>query len=266
MTPQDHNISTQTIKRRAKVLARQSAIAYHQALDQVVQGAGFANWQHFLNTKKNAPRIVTIPPGKASSFAEYPSLTTTRDEALAFLVRTLEYLPGLTAAGLADPRDPSSRGGDLEKCLPEIALCADWVKRLRPIRSINWRRTSYDYKHMVESWGKRREKAGDPVPVYVQNGSFIAAAVGLGYRVERANLILEPAPSSFLGFTGRYGPSGRSPNTCFNFSETTVRAASAPERRARQKAAYMLGVKPQASDGDRLDDLLHVCKGGGTGD
>jgi len=46
MTPYFQNISSDTVKRRAKALSRKSGIAHHQALDKIVQAAGFANWQH----------------------------------------------------------------------------------------------------------------------------------------------------------------------------------------------------------------------------
>jgi GNAT superfamily N-acetyltransferase len=61
--------------------------------------------------------------------------------------------------------------------LDEIAACADWIKQQTAIRSWNMRHTSYGYKHYVESWFRVRGHH-----IYVSNGSFIAAATGLGWE------------------------------------------------------------------------------------
>lgn len=88
----------------------------------------------------------------------------------------------------------------LTEHLDEIAASADWIKRQRPIASYNVRHTSYGYKHFVEQWFDER---GGP-HLYVANGSFIAAALGLGLE----------AKLNHLG----------SPNVHFKFSERTVKA------------------------------------------
>ncbi|KYF96113.1 hypothetical protein BE20_04475 [Sorangium cellulosum] len=82
----------------------------------------------------------------------------------------------------------------------EITACADWIKRQRPIASYNVRHTSYGYKHSVERWFDER---GGP-HLYVANGSFIAAALGLGFEAKLDH--------------------PRSPNVHFKFSERTVKA------------------------------------------
>lgn len=83
--------------------------------------------------------------------------------------------------------------------LVEIAASADWIKRQTRIKTFNTHTTSYGYKHAVERWFK-----GRPGPyVYVANGSFIAAALGLGFP-------LKPRDPT-------------SPNVYFQFSRRSVR-------------------------------------------
>jgi hypothetical protein len=90
---------------------------------------------------------------------------------------------------------------ELADHLDEIAMCADWAKLQQPTKAINRRHSSYGYKHHVESWCRKRNKCGEDLPTYFANGSFIAAAVGLGFEFNRAD-----------------------PNVYFNFSERTVKA------------------------------------------
>ena len=75
---------------------------------------------------------------------------------------------------------------DLANRLHEIAACADWIRRQRTLKSFNRRHTSYGYKHYVERWFDVRG-----AHVYVSNGSFIAAAIGLGFegKPEGLNLL-----------------------------------------------------------------------------
>jgi hypothetical protein len=89
---------------------------------------------------------------------------------------------------------------ELAEHLEEIAACADWIKRQRPITSYNTRHSSYGYKHSVERWLDER---GGP-HLYIANGSFIAAALGLGFEAKPDH------PGS--------------PNVHFKFSERTVKA------------------------------------------
>lgn len=87
---------------------------------------------------------------------------------------------------------------DLNDHLDEIAASADWIKRQHRTKAFN-PATSYGYKHEVEDWFSKRGHHQ-----YVANGSFIAAALG-------------------LGFDGR-DAGWSSPNLCFQFSKKTVRA------------------------------------------
>lgn len=46
-----------------------------------------------------------------------------------------------------------------------VAICAEWLERQTPTKTINTRHSSYAYKHMVETWAKS----------YVSNDAFIEA-------------------------------------------------------------------------------------------
>lgn len=164
-------------------------------------------------------------------------VATTREEAERILRRALEVEPRLTYAGLG-VGDPYSRGywmpgqgpgtpeirkafeearAELWKHLEEIAACADWVRLQRPISSFNLSHHSYGYKHTVERWV---EDHGGP-HLYIANGSFIAAAVGMGFDARQT------APGS--------------PNACFRFSRKTVKAAiQASGEAANNKASWLV--------------------------
>jgi len=82
------------------------------------------------------------------------------------------YLHGLYYLGTYDnsfdPVDPD-----------EVALCKQWLEQhVKPRKSINLRgNSSYGWKHRVEHWS---ETFGPHR--YVANGSFIQAAIDLGYK------------------------------------------------------------------------------------
>lgn len=88
--------------------------------------------------------------------------------------------------------------------LEQIAASADWIRRQPTVKTA--RVSSYTLKHDVENWFERRGS-----PVYVANGAFIAAAIG-------------------LGVPHHYGD--RTPNWRFGFSTSRVkreRAALGPD-------------------------------------
>lgn len=120
-------------------------------------------------------------------------IETTPEEAKRLLEVALAKEPHLTYAGIGlyETRQESIRArlvfsgerfererAELHEHLEEIAACADWIKLQTRIKTFNRSRSSYGYKHNVEYWIDRR---GGP-HCYVSNGSFIAAAVGLGYE------------------------------------------------------------------------------------
>ena len=160
-------------------------------------------------------QIVEVP----AAVEWHPLIVTNQSEALILLERALEMEPRLTSAGLGvgipglrHYWEPSLGGanpefnrhffqsrGELSTRLQEIAASADWIRLQKPIKSFNKSWTSYSYKHFVERWMDRR---GGP-HLYVANGSFIAAALGLGFDLHQ---------------TG----SG-SPNCYFRFSKLTVK-------------------------------------------
>ncbi|MFZ5896875.1 MAG: hypothetical protein ACOY0T_37810 [Myxococcota bacterium] len=143
----------------------------------------------------------------------HPLIETSDAEARKLLSVALKKVPRLTHFGIGvfDERAKIRKGGQgsiqqefereralLGERLDEIAMCADWVKRQRRIGRYNMKNTSYGYKHVVERWVDRR---GGP-HMYVSNGSFIAAAAGLGFE-----------PKEVPG----------SPNVYFQFSVETVK-------------------------------------------
>jgi len=157
--------------------------------------------------------------GEEAFFTSWnPLIETTVEEARDLLAQALKKEPRLTYFGVGifgegRRRREAARSGNgteaidrefqeerlaLAKHLDEIAACADWVKRQRRIASFNLKHTSYGYKHLVERWFQ----GGGPYQ-YVSNGSFIAAALGLGF---------DGKPDSPV-----------SPNLHFQFSQRTVK-------------------------------------------
>jgi hypothetical protein len=206
--------SIMTRKKDLKSLVRarmaKTGESYTAALRNVVAGT-------------DAPSTAAAPAVSAPEVAPrawHRLIETSPDEARALLTEALRREPRLTHFGIgvhaeARKRREPARTGDVDDAierelqhertalgdhLDEIAACADWIKRQQPIRSYNLRHTSYGYKHSVERWFDER---GGP-HLYVANGSFIAAALSLGFEAK-------------LDHPG-------SPNVHFTFSERTVRA------------------------------------------
>lgn len=86
---------------------------------------------------------------------------------------------------------------ELGRRLNQVAIAADWIKLQVPTTSINLRCTSYTYKHDVERWMLSQGEE-----VYVCNGAFIAAAIGLGFKYQLDG-----------------------PNAYFNFSRKALKAS-----------------------------------------
>lgn len=184
-------------------------------------GESYTTARRHILAAKGTDQAVPGLPASATIQDEgwHPSIETTRVEAEAILKKALELEPRLTHFGLGiydenKKRIEAARRGqsvqvlddefarerqELHEHLVEIAASADWIKRQTRIKTFNTHSTSYGYKHSVERWFR-----GRPGPyVYVANGSFIAAALGLGFPLK---------PSS---------PS--SPNAYFQFSQRGIR-------------------------------------------
>lgn len=192
-TPKDN--TTEFLKRRAKILAKQAGLRHHSALDKIVQDEqGCANWQHYLRTRKSHAHSGTTNTNIPDPFNEFRNLVTTKEEAARLLRRAKQQIPNLTLSGIGIiAKDQEA----LEDRLYEIAICADWAKQIDQINSLNRRQTSYSYKHSVEHWCQSRIGTGESVPHYVANGSFIAAAVGLGFKFAQIG------PNAFFNFSER---------------------------------------------------------------
>lgn len=114
-----------------------------------------------------------------------PLIATTAVDASDLLARALAQEPRLTRLGvgvlnaeykqassiareIADEQDVLSAG------LEQIAACADWLRCQRWLNTFT-PQTSYRRRLDVEIWFQLRGH-----PIAVSNGSFIAAALGLG--------------------------------------------------------------------------------------
>lgn len=145
------------------------------------------------------------------NFKDTTMLETSASDAHLLIERSLRSEPrlGHFGMGVYDERKKLRINGadavatelekeraDLRLAVDEVRAAADWISRQERSARANKSHSSYGYKHHVERWFRKR--GGN---VYVANGSFIAAAVGLGW-----NLI--PIPDS--------------PNVGFCFAERTV--------------------------------------------
>ena len=84
--------------------------------------------------------------------------------------------------------------------LEEIAIVAEWLKHTVQTKSINRHHSSYGYKHTIERWCRGRNGAGEIVPNYVANGSFLAAAVGLRLKFK------QDGPNAYFNISERSLP------------------------------------------------------------
>lgn len=205
-------------------------------------GESYATARRYILAAKGADLSVpgVLPSATIQDENWHPSIATTRSEAETILKKALELEPRLTHFGLGiydenkrrveafrrsqsvqDLDDEFARERqELHEHLDEIAACADWIKRQTRIKTFNTHSTSYSYKHSVERWFR-----GRPGPyVYVANGSFIAAALGLGFPLK---------PSS---------PS--SPNAYFQFSRRGVRTLDDSE----MNGSPNIGIQVPASE------------------
>jgi len=88
----------------------------------------------------------------------------------AGLYRPETFDAAATAAGIVAGQ------AQLRAAVHEVALCAEWLDGIGATKRV-WRGgSSYGFKHGVMNWLRQQGR-----PSYVSNGSFIAAAVGLGY-------------------------------------------------------------------------------------
>lgn len=95
-----------------------------------------------------------------------------RLNAIRLLEIARETVPGLSPFGL---RNRPEEFSDID--LLSIARCAVWLDLQVPSQRVNLDHTSYGYKHMVERW---IQSYGSHE--HIGNGSFIAAAIGLGFH------------------------------------------------------------------------------------
>lgn len=114
-----------------------------------------------------------------------PLIETTKEETDELLKIAMAKEPKLTRYGIGVP--VSAKGwhvayegkefdlgrSELFGGLDEVAAAADWLKANKPQGG------SYVLKQRAEEWFKSRKQH-----MYVANGSFIAAAIGMGIKYE----------------------------------------------------------------------------------
>jgi hypothetical protein len=179
--------------------------------------------ERYASARQHILQARAAPPTADDPASWHPVIETSPEEARLLLERARATVPRLTHFGLGvggearrrreahqDPKAHAAleeefrtKRAALKEHLEAIAACADWIKCQRRTVAFNRTSTSYGYKHQVEHWIDAR---GGP-HLYIGNGSFIAAAVGLGFEYRAA------APTS--------------PNAFFQFSRRTLRAMSA---------------------------------------
>lgn len=123
------------------------------------------------------------------------------------LTRAQEALPRLNYYGIGvdgEARTRREKGdafmdrqladwrAEMAKHLDQIAICADWLGEVESVKTPQF--GSYSCKHRVERWCRTKGKCQ-----YISNGSFIAAAVGLGFSYEP----IQGTPNVAFGFSKR---------------------------------------------------------------
>lgn len=219
-------------RKDAKRLARLQHISLNQAQDGVASDNGLSmSWAKAMATLRSQAQIpIAQPHGFRMTEADIRAV--------------MEKYPELTHYGLGICRDyrnmswqermakfreeRENLAGAVDECNRVVQFLMHAEKR----KTINYRRTSYGLKHRAEHYMKNRP---DVENYYVANGSFICAAVHMGFRFVPASV--------------------GSPNVCFNISERSpifewekllARAHNLPL--ARDKLSHMeklLGVKPR---------------------
>jgi hypothetical protein len=249
-------------------------------------GESYATARRYILAAKAADQAapVVLPSATTQDEKFHPSIETTRAEAEAILKKALELEPRLTHFGLGiygenKKRAEAFRRGqsvqdlddkfvrerqELHEHLDEIAASADWIKRQTRIKTFNTHSTSYSYKHSVERWF-----SGRPGPyVYVANGSFIAAALGLGFPLKPSG---PSSPNAYFQFSRRSvrTPNDSEMNGSLNIgfqapASELAQAASEPGRRPLNKNQILLNlicagvndlVDRKLIDLDELEDL-----------
>jgi hypothetical protein len=121
----------------------------------------------------------------------------TPTEAASLIENAIAKVPNLTyfGVGLYRPETFDAAAttaaitagqAQLRAAVHEVALCAEWLAGIGATKRA-WRDgTSYGFKHGVMNWLRQQGR-----PSYISNGSFIAAAVGLGYpcAVQQPNVV-----------------------------------------------------------------------------
>lgn len=221
-------------RKDAKRLAQLKHIPLSQAQDEVARDNGLSvSW---------ARALATLKAQALSSPIDIQSAEMVMTE--ADIRAVMEKHPELTHYGRGIFRDHRKMSWEertakfneerekLSRAVEECNRAIQFLMHAEKRKTINYGRTSYGLKHRVEHYMKNRP---DVENYYVANGSFICAAVHMGFKFVPA--------------------SAGSPNVCLNISERSpifewekllARARNLPQ--ARDKLSHMeklLGVKPR---------------------
>lgn len=102
------------------------------------------------------------------------------------LAQAKQMYPSLRFFGLGTGHDFS----DDQHSFIHISRCREFLRHCKPTKNINTNRSSYGYKHLVESWlnlfSQKYWLDHEESPnFYISNGAFIVAAIGEGYSTRR---------------------------------------------------------------------------------
>jgi hypothetical protein len=135
-----------------------------------------------------------------------PDRSPVTDEELAQAVEAVaaatRQAPLIRWQGLVPPGNVSAPG-NFDGYLDQVALSMRWLRLMEPRKRIRTDAHSYHLKHVVEYWQGR----------YIANGSFIVAAISMGFPWKPCgpgdlNAWIGMDPTTLQSLERRMGPSG----------------------------------------------------------
>jgi len=204
-------------RKDAKRQAGASSIPLHQALDEVARKNGADKaWHHALNDLQTQISVLPATIGKENGD------TMTAADVRSVLEKHWELThfgmgPNKSnSEGASSYREAIERGqAELLRALGECNLACAFLRHVDKRKTINPKAgSSYGLKHAAQGF-VRRLKTGGPDNGYVANGSFICAAIHMGFEYRRTDL---NSPNVFFNM------SSKSP--VFEWSRLLARGAS----------------------------------------
>ncbi|MCV6610651.1 MAG: hypothetical protein OIF55_07785 [Amphritea sp.] len=196
---------------------------------------GYEKAEERLKQLYDEPGLLGLERGQSYWKAETAAPTMT----VADIASVMERYPLLNRFGFdknydyrsRDERERMFQSGKsaLLKAVDECNRACLFLHHVKPRKTIDWIRSSYGLKHNVENYIRAFQGTGNH---YVANGSFICAALHMGFRTEAV------------------GPA--SPNTSFNFS----RRSNILQWRKLQNNGYFRTKKEM----ERLEALTEIIR------